>query len=678
MPIRARLLSALTAIVLTTAAARAAEPLNSGIDRAGINPAVQPGDDFFQYANGTWIQQNPIPPAYPTWGAFNEVSERNRAILKEILDGLENSSDASLDPDSRKLRDFYATAMEETRLEHDAVTPLAPEFDRIQHIASREDLLAEIIHLHALGADPLLDIFVSIDQKHASRYALYFWQGGMGLPEKSYYFSDDENSKEIRRQYDQHITAMFTLLGDSPDLAAAHAKTVFALETQLAQASRTPVQLRDDEANYNLKTAAELATLAPNLNIPTLLHAMNVAADQPLVVGQPEFLAAASKLLDTLPLEDWKTYCRWRLIHTAAPFLSATFEKEDFHFYQQVMRGTREMLPRWKRAQMQIDRFLGEPLGRLYVARAFPPSAKDRIRQLVDNMRTAYRHRLQSCDWMSPETRATAIAKLEAIHLKLGYPDKWRDFSGLDIQPDSYVLNALRAAAFNEHFWLAKLGGPVDHSLWQMSPPTGNAYYEPTLNEIVFPAGILQPPFFQPDADDAVNYGSIGAIIGHEMTHGFDDQGSKYDANGNLHDWWTPADRARYTARTDKIVDEFNACIALDDLTVNGKLTLGENIADLGGLTIAYDAYHESLHGQPAPVIDGLTGDQRFFLGYAVSWRGVYRPAALRQLVRTNPHSPDEFRTNIPLSNFTPFYEAFHLTPENKMYRDPKDRAAVW
>jgi endothelin-converting enzyme len=327
---------------------------------------------------------------------------------------------------------------------------------------------------------------------------------------------------------------------------------------------------------------------------------------------------------------------------------------------------------------MQIDRHLGEPLGRLYVAKAFPPSAKERIQQLVDNMRTAYRHRLQSVDWMSPETRAIAIAKLDAIHLKLGYPDKWRDFSALVIQPDSYVLNALRAATFNEHFWLAKLGGPVDHSLWDMTPPTVNAYYDPTLNEIVFPAGILQPPFFQPDADDAVNYGSIGAVIGHEMTHGFDDQGSKYNATGNLHDWWTPADRARYTARTDKIVQEFNACIGVDDIHVNGKLTLGENIADLGGLTIAYDAYHESLHGRPAPTIDGLTGDQRFFLGYAISWRGIYRSAYLRQLLRTNPHSPDEFRTNIPLSNLTPFYDAFGLTPESKMYRTPENRAAVW
>ena len=345
------------------------------------------------------------------------------------------------------------------------------------------------------------------------------------------------------------------------------------------------------------------------------------------------------------------------------------------------MRGTKEMLPRWKRAQMQIDRHLGEPLGRLYVAKAFPASAKERVRQLVDNLRTAYRHRLQSAEWMSPETRATAIAKLDAIHLKLGYPDKWRDYSALALQPDSYVLNAFRTAAFNEHFWLAKLGGPVDHSLWEMTPPTVNAYYDPTLNEIVFPAGILQPPFFQSDADAAANYGSIGAVIGHEMTHGFDDQGSKFDATGNLHDWWTPADRARYTARTDKIVQQFNACIALDDLHVNGKLTLGENIADLGGVTIAYDAYHESLNGPPektAPIIDGLTGDQRFFLAYAISWRGIYRPAYLRQLLRTNPHSPDEFRANIPLSNLTPFYEAFHLTPDNKMYRTPEARAAVW
>jgi putative endopeptidase len=653
-------------------------PLKSGVDLSAMDPSTQPGDDFFQYANGTWLKDNPIPPAYSRWGAFAEVQERNQAVLHDILEALQKTPDASLDPDSRKLRDDYATAMNEAKLEHDGLTPLAQEFDRIQKIASRDDLLTQCLHMNEIGISPLFDTSVYVDEKHSDRYSLHLSQAHLGLPERGYYVGTAPDSIDTRDKYHDHVAAMFTLLGDSPTTAAANADTILAIETQLAKSSRTPVQLRDDEAQYNPKTEAELEALAPNLNIPLLFKTLNIPDTATVIVGQPEYFTTANALLQSVTLDQWRTYLRWRLIHALASNLSSPFENENFHFYQQVMTGATELLPRWKRELRAVDHHLGEVLGRLYVEKAFPPSAKQRIHELVDNIRTAYRHRLETCDWMSPETRKFAVGKLDAIQLKLGYPDHWRDYSTLDITTDSFAQNSMRSASFEFHFWLAKLGQPVDHTLWDMTTPTVNAYYNPSLNEIVFPAGILQAPFFQPDADDAVNYGAIGAVIGHEMTHGFDDQGSRYDAVGNLHDWWTPEDRARYNARTHAIVEEFNACIPTGDFHINGLLTLGENIADLGGLTITYQAYLDSLHNQPAPTLDGFTGTQRFFLGYAAVWRGSERPASLRQLLRTNAHSPNRFRVMVPLSNLQPFYDAFSLTPTNKMYRPPESRAAVW
>jgi predicted metalloendopeptidase len=471
---------------------------------------------------------------------------------------------------------------------------------------------------------------------------------------------------------------MLTLLGDSPEAAKSGADAVLRIETQLAEASRTPVQLRDREAQYNKMDLKELADLSPNLDWNLFWKAVDAKDVTEAIVGQPEFFKRVNEMLKSVPIADWQAYLRFHVIHSAAPFLSDPFVNENFHFYLEQLRGVKELRPRWKRAVGTIDREMGEALGRLYVQQYFPPAAKKRMDELVKNLMDAYKERIESRDWMSPETKKEALAKLATVRPKIGYPIKWRNYSSLEIKPDSYVRNVMRAEAFDTQYRLARLHKPVDRDEWSMSPPTVNAYYNPTLNEIVFPAGILQPPFFDMNADDAVNYGGIGAVIGHEITHGFDDQGSRSDAEGNLRNWWKPEDRSRFNAKTDKLVKQYNECVGVDDMHVNGQLTLGENIADLGGVMIANAAYKKSLGGKPAPVIDGLTGPQRFFTGYAQVWRGSQRDKDLRVMLRTNPHSPERFRTLIPLSNVPAFYEAFDVQPGQTMYRAPEDRVEVW
>ncbi|MGA2502442.1 MAG: M13 family metallopeptidase, partial [Tepidisphaeraceae bacterium] len=467
-------------------------------------------------------------------------------------------------------------------------------------------------------------------------------------------------SRRIKIQYREHVAKMLSLLGDSPEAAAAGADAVLSIETRLAEASRTPVQLRDREAQYNKKSRIELAELTPNLDWEIYLKAIDVQGVSDVIVGQPEFFQRVNEMLASVPAGDWRAYLRWHLIHATAYSLSDAFVREDFRFYSEVLRGVKQMQPRWKRVIGMLDRQMGEALGRLYVERHFTPAAKQRMDELVKNIMAAYRERIETRDWMGPETKKQALVKLATVMPKIGYPDKWRDYAALEVRDDSCVQNLLRAEAFESRYRLSKFGKPVDRSEWHMTPPTVNAYYNSTLNEIVFPAGILQPPFFNAAADDAVNYGGIGAVIGHEITHGFDDQGSRSDAEGNLKNWWTADDRARFTAKTDKLVKQYDACVLVDDLHVNGRLTLGENLADLGGVAIAYAAYQKSLNGRPAPLIDGLTGPQRFFLGYA------------------QVCSPVRFRTLVPLSNIQEFYDAFGVKPGDAMYRPPEDRVEVW
>lgn len=651
--------------------------LKSGIDRSTFDTSVKPGDDFFEYVNGEWIKQNPIPPQYSRWGAFSKLRDDNLVALHTILDDLAKQADPQSD-ERRKLRLFYLTAMDEAAIERQGADPLKDSLAQIAAIDSAEELVAELGRLRAVGISALFSAGVEQDEKQSDQYIPILHQGGLGLPDRDYYLGTSEDSKRVRDQYREHVAKMLGLLGDSPETASAGADTVMRIETKLAEASRTPVQLRDREANYNKKTTAELAALTPNLNWNRYLTFLDAPDIQEVVVGQPEFFERVNELVNSVSIPDWQTYLRWHLVHSMAPYLSSKFVDENFNFYSQQLRGVKEIQPRWKRVVNVIDGELGEALGKLYVEKHFPPAAKERMDALVKNVLAAYRERIESRDWMGPDTKKLALVKLAAVMPKIGYPTKWRDYSDLEVRGDSYAANVMRAGAFETRYDLSKLGKPVDRLEWHMTTPTVNAYYNATMNEIVFPAGILQPPFFDMTADDAVNYGAIGSVIGHEITHGFDDQGSRSDAQGNLVNWWADDDRARFTAKTDRLVAEYDACTVLDDLHVNGKLTLGENIADLGGVAISRAAYQKSLAGQEAPTIDGFTGDQRFFLGFAQVWRESIRDAELRLMIRTNPHSPNRFRAQLPLSNIDAFYDAFDIKPGDAQYRDPKDRVEVW
>jgi putative endopeptidase len=677
---RLSFLTTLTLLVFGCASlgiASADAPLGSGIDRSTFDTSVKPGDDFFEYVNGNWIKNNPIPPEFSRWGAFPKLRDDNVIALRQIIEDLTRQT-GTLDPDRRKIRDLYLTAMDEAKLQERGARPLRRELQLVARVDTPDQLISLIGHFHSIGIGALFSFSVGQDEKHSDIYAAQLHQGGLSLPERGYYLGDTEDSKRIRAAYREHVTKMLTLLGDSPEGAAAEAEAVIDVETHLAEASRTPVQLRDREAQYNRHTLPELAALTPNLSWDLYFKAGGVKDVPYVIVGQPEFFQRVNELLTTVSIDHWRSYLRWHIIHSTASFLSDEFVLENFHFYGEVMRGTKQMQPRWKRSVSAVDGMMGEALGRLYVEKYFTPAAKQRMDELVKNVMAAYGERIQSRQWMSPSTKAKALEKLAAVMPKIGYPDKWRDYTDLEVRTDSYVQNVMRADAFQWQYHIARLGKSVDRNEWGMTPPTVNAYYSSTMNEIVFPAGILQPPFFDPTADDAVNYGAIGAVIGHEITHGFDDQGSRSDAKGNLKDWWTPEDRAKFTEKTDALAKQFDACVAVDDLHVNGRLTLGENIADLGGITISYAAYQRSLNGKPAPVIDGFTGPQRFFIGFAQVWRGSTRDADQRMLLRTDPHSPGRFRTLVPLSNLQAFYDAFNVKPGEAMYRAPADRVEVW
>jgi putative endopeptidase len=649
----------------------------SGIDRANFDNTVAPGQDFFQHVNGTWIAHNPIPPQYSRWGAFSKLGDDNLIVLRSILEELPKAK-GPLDETGRKLRDFYLTAMDERKLDEQGITPLDEQLKRIDKIDSPEALIVELGRLRVAGVSTLFSCWIAQDEKLSSRYMVHLWQGGLSLPDRDYYLSTSADQKRIREQYHEHVGKMFTLTGSNPTAASEAADIVLRLETKLAEKSRPPVQLRDRENQYHPYSLAKLEKLTPHLPWAAYLKACDLPQIDDVIVGQPDFYTRVDEMLAHEPLSAWRIYLRWHLIHSTASELSAPFEKENFRFYSTVLRGTKEMQPRWKRVVGKIDGLLGEALGRIYVDKYFPPESKRRMDRLVKNLLAAYRGRLEALDWMGPETRQPALAKLATILPKIGYPDKWMDYTTLEVGTDSYLANVTRADTFGWHHEVNKLGKPVDRTEWQMSTPTVNAYYNEAMNEIVFPAGILQPPFFNANADDAVNYGAIGAVIGHEITHGFDDQGSRFDAEGNLKNWWTDQDRASFTAKTDKLVKQFDACVVVDLMHVNGKLTLGENLADLGGVTIAYAAYQHSLAGKPAPVIDGFTGPQRFFIGFAQVWRGETRDAEARVLLRTDPHSPPRFRTNVTLSNIPGFYEAFGLKPGDAMYRPLEDRVKVW
>ncbi len=652
---------------------------NTGIDIANIDSTAKPTDDFYQFVNGKWMKNNPIPETESRWGSFNELDKSNKAKLKIILDSAAANKNATAGSNEQKIGDFYAMAMDSVKLNADGIAPLKNEFALIENIKTTDDLIKTVAHFHTVGIGSMFGGYVGQDPKISTEYITQFYQGGIGLPDRDYYTNKDERTLGIQKAYVEHIANMLMLLGDKKEDAEKSAKTIFGIETNFAKASMTNVQLRDPEKQYNKKTLKELAELTPNFNWTVYLDGVGVKNISNVIVGQPDFYKELNKDLKSVSINDWKTYLRWNVINESANKLSDNFVNEHFNFYGKTLLGTPALKPRWKRALEATDGSLGEALGKIFVEKYFTETSKKRVGEMVENLIAAYRVRINSRDWMSEETKKQAMSKLDKVMKKLGYPDKWKDYSSLDIKRDSYIQNSMRANSFEFNYMVNKLGKPVDRTEWGMTPPTINAYYNPTLNEIVFPAGIMQPIFFNPDADDAVNYGSMGAIIGHELTHGFDDEGCQFDADGNLKNWWTDADKAKFKTKTDMVVKQFNGYIAIDSMHVNGELTLGENIADLGGLTISYYAFKKSLEGKSAPEkIDGFTAEQRFFMAWAQGWRGNYRDKFLKNMVQTNPHSPGNFRGNGPLSNMQEFYDAFGVKEGDKMYRAKTERAEIW
>ncbi len=650
--------------------------LTSGIDLNNIDKSVRPQDDFYTYINGGWLKTHEIPADKTSIGAFNDLREQSITDVKEIIEDVSKQTDLKPGSDEQKVGDLFSSYMDMKHRNELGIKPIENEIKKIAAIKDKNELASYFAEGQIKGISSPLAFYVSIDAKDSSRYATHIWQAGIGLPDRDYYFKDDERSKKLRKDYVQHISKMFQLVGfKNPEKSA---KMVMALETRLAKYHRDRRENRDSEKRYNKFLVSDLNKLTDQFNWTDYLKAQGVADQADIIINQPEFIEGFGKIFADTSLEDWKTYLDWNLINATAGMLTEDLDNQNFDFYSRTLNGRKEQRPLWKRGVGVVNRALGEVIGKIYVKRHFNPEAKKRMTQLVENLRSAYKESINGLEWMSAETKVAAIKKLEAFTPKIGYPDRWEDYSGIKISKDDLIGNLLSTRLDGHKKNLQKLHDPIHKWEWGMTPQTVNAYYSPTRNEIVFPAAILQPPFFNMNADDAANYGGIGAVIGHEMGHGFDDQGSKYDGEGNLNNWWTENDLSEFKNRTTRLVNQYAGYKVFDDLNVDGKLTLGENIGDLSGVTIAYRAYKMSLNGKEAPVIDGLTGDQRFFMGFAQIWRGKRTEKALRNQVATNPHSPGKFRALGALSNMPEFYKAFNLKEGDAMYIKPEDRVKIW
>jgi putative endopeptidase len=645
------------------------------LDKTGIDSTVRPQDDFFDYVNGNWIKKTEIPASESSWGAGAMLYQNTTQNLKDLLDSC-TKLNAAKGSNEQKVGDFYASAMDSAAIEQKGFSPLQADMQRIAAITSLNDVLHEIATEYNMGASPLISFYANQDDKNSEQIVAHFDQGGLGLPNKDYYTQKDSSMVNIRNAYVHYIAKVFTLAGDDSMLANSEATSVMKIEYALANASKTPVDLRDPEANYHKMSVTELSANAPNFNWTTFLGSIGVKQDT-VLVGQPAFYTAVSGMLQSVAVNDWKNYLRFHFIDNYAPYLSNAFVNANFEM-NKLLSGQKELQPRWKRMTALTDAQLGDALGQLYVKKYFPPESKQRILDLVNNLQQTYKDRIQALNWMSDSTKQKAIIKLNAIAKKIGYPDKWKDYSSIDISRDNIIQNLKNTGHYIYQYNINKIGKPVDRSEWFMTPPTIDAYYNQFVNDINFPAGILQPPFFYADGDDALNYGAIGIVIGHEMTHGFDDQGRLYDAKGNLSNWWLPADSANFRKKADLVVNQYNHSFVIDTLHINGELTQGENIADIGGMTIAYEAFKKTDEGKSDTKIDGLTPDQRFFMAYAELWRSKTRPERLRTQVMTNPHSTPQYRTNNPMSDLPAFYTAFNVKPGDKMYMPDSTRAQVW
>jgi endothelin-converting enzyme/putative endopeptidase len=666
-------------LLLLASAAASAQPPKTPIvpsfDIKALDTKADPCVDFYQYSCGTWLAQNPIPADQSTWGRFSELAERNRQILYNILEEA-SANDPRRDQVTREIGDFFAACMDTADIDKRGVAPIKPEIDRIAALKTKQEIPAEIVRLHRLGVGAFFGFDSTQDAKDSEQVIAEVDQGGLGLPDRDYYVKDDAKAVELRNQYLAHVQKMLELLGDASEKAKSEAAAIMKIETELAKGSQDRVTRRDPNATYHKMTVHELFSLCPFIEWPKYFEGMGAPPVDSLTVVAPNFFRQLETTLVTNNLDDLKTYMRWHLVHTSARLLPTAFVDANFDFYGKILTGAKEQRPRWKRCVDFTDSDLGEALGEKYVDKTFGVEGKQRTLKMVNEIEKALGEDLQTLSWMTPETKKQALLKLEAVKNKIGFPDKWRDYSSIKIDRDDALGNDRRAAEFEVERGLHKIGKPVDRGEWGMSPPTVNAYYDPQMNNINFPAGILQPPFYSNKIDDAVNYGGIGAVIGHELTHGFDDEGRQFDAQGNLRDWWTPADAKAFEERAECFVKEYSGFIAVGDIHLNGKLTLGENTADNGGLRLAFMALMDTLKGKQAPKIDGFTADQRFFLGWGQVWCDSRRPELERMLATVDPHSPAQDRVNGVVSNMPEFRKAFSCKIGQPMVRDPQCR--VW
>lgn len=655
------------------------EPMQKekAIKAEDMDLTVNPAENFYQYANGGWIKNNPLPSDRSRFGSFDALADRNEIQIKSIFSEL-SAQENEVGSVAQKIGDYYAIGMDSVKLNADGINPLKTELKNIEALKTKADVNAHLSYLHESGIGGLFNVFGMADSKNSEQVVTYMWQGGLGMPDRDYYTDDTERAENIRTAYVEHVKNMFMLLADDETNAQANAEKVMEMETRLAKVSMTRLDMRTPSNYYNKTDLSGLNEMAAAYDWKMYFDQAGLGDPGVIIVGQPAFYTEMSTMLKEVDLADWKTYFRWHLIHDAAPYLSDNVVNENFAFYGKTLRGTPELRPRWKRVQGTVDGSLSEAIGQIYVQKYFPEAAKNRMIALVDNLRYALGVRIEALEWMSAVTKEEALAKLDAISVKIGYPDKWRDYSALKIDKDSYVMNVLRTGKFERAYNMNKINKPVDKTEWGMPPQMVNAYYNPSINEIVFPAGILQPPFFFMDGDDAVNYGAIGVVIGHEMTHGFDDKGSLYDKTGNLNNWWTEKDTERFNARTKVLVDQFNGFVVLDDVHANGELSLGENIADLGGLNIAYTAFMKAKEDKDIADIDGFTAEQRFYIAYAHVWGQNVRDAEKLRLTKEDVHSLGEFRVNGPLPNIPEFHTAFGIKEGDAMYLAKADRAVIW
>ncbi|KAA3614753.1 MAG: peptidase M13 [Calditrichaeota bacterium] len=650
--------------------------LKSGIDQTQMDKTVKPSEDFYAYMNGTWLKDFEIPADKSNYGSFTKLADEAKINLRKIIEEASNAKDKPAGSNTQKVGDMYLSFMDSAKIEELGVSPLNEELEKIAAINSKDDLVKHMAYLASIGVYGPFVHFIAQDGKNSSQYIVNIYQTGISLPDRDYYLKDTDRFIDIRAKFLTHMEKMFDMAGI--ENGAAKAKSILKIETMIAENHWTRVENRNPAKTYNKLAIADLDKKMSNFNWALYAQESGFGAEDSLCVFQPTYLQAANKIIGKVSLEDWKTYYTWNVLTDAAAYLSSNFVTENFDFFSRTLSGTEKDRPRWKRAVSSVEGTLGEIVGKLYVERHFKPEAKERMKQLVNNLRESLKIRIDGLEWMSAETKVKAQEKLSKFTPKIGYPDKWKDYSALEIKSDDLIGNLVRATIVEYNRDMDKLGKPIDRTEWGMTPQTVNAYYSPPKNEIVFPAAILQPPFFNMEADDAVNYGGIGAVIGHEIIHGFDDSGRQYNGDGNLIDWWTKEDGEEFKKRANVMIEQYNGYNPIDTMHVNGKLTLGENIADIGGLTVSYYAYKNSLNGKNSPVIDGMTGEQRFFLGWAQIWARKYRDEALRQRLMTDPHSPSQYRANGITSNMPEFYEAFDVKEGDAMYRSEDQRVKIW